>query len=89
MPITIFWCIFEHSKYGQVGYPRRVDPLVKSYDQMKTLGFINMNFREKKVFFVKPFNMHHVKVIDWDEEDSNGKGGQVSGMSEVIRERRL
>ena len=35
--------------------------------------------------------MHHVKVIDWDEEDtdSNGKGGQVSGMSEVIRERRL
>ena len=53
------------------------------------MGFINMNFREKKVIFVKPFNMHHVKVIDWDEEDSNGKGGQVSGMSEVIRERRL
>ena len=56
---------------------------------MKNIGLHKYEHSRKKVFFVKPFNMHHVKVIDWDEEDSNGKGGQVSGMSEVIRERRL
>ena len=88
MPITIFWCICQPSKYGQVGYPRRVDPLVKSYDQMKNNG-LHKHELSKIGVFVKPLNVHHVKVIDWDEEDSNGKGGQVSGMSEVIRERRL
>ena len=65
-----------------------VDPLVKSYDQMKNIG-LHKHELSKNGVFVKPLIVHHVKVIDWDEEDSNGKGGQVSGMSEVIRERRL